>query len=45
MQLAQQAKQLTLPGEMGEMIKVLALGRDIQPPLLGFMLKDLRGRL
>ncbi len=45
LQLSQQVKQLTLPGEMGEMVKFMALGREVEPALLGFTLKDLRGRL
>jgi SAM-dependent MidA family methyltransferase len=43
--LAQQVKTLTLPGEMGERFKVLALGRDYSAPLAGFSLADQRGRL
>lgn len=42
---AQQIKKLTLPGEMGELFKVIALTRTIDTPLLGFSLQDLRGRL
>ncbi|MEK8089923.1 class I SAM-dependent methyltransferase [Thermithiobacillus plumbiphilus] len=34
--LANQVKRLTLPGEMGEMFKVLALGRRMPGPLPGF---------
>jgi SAM-dependent MidA family methyltransferase len=44
-QYASQAKRLTLPGEMGERFKVLALGRRIPPPLLGFSVRDHRARL
>ncbi len=43
--LAQEIKKLTLPHEMGELIKVFAAGRgvDCAPP--GFALNDRRGRL
>ncbi len=43
--LTQQIKKLTLPHEMGELYKVIALGRGFDAPLLGFMLQDRRGRL
>lgn len=43
--LAQQVKTLTLPGEMGERFKVLALGRDYGHSLRGFSLADHRIRL
>lgn len=42
---AQEVKRLTLPGEMGERFKVLALGRHSVSPLLGFTLRDDRVRL
>lgn len=42
---AQQAKQLVLPGEMGERFKAIALTRGIEAPLCGFALRDLRARL
>ena len=45
LQWAQQIKKLTLPHEMGELFKVLALTRNIDGPFLGFALRDLRGRL
>ena len=45
LQFAGQAKTLTLPSEMGERFKVMALTRDIKTPLCGFELQDLRGRL
>jgi SAM-dependent MidA family methyltransferase len=45
LRLSQQAKTLTLPSEMGELFKVMALTRDIEMPLLGFSLQDLRNRL
>jgi len=41
----QEIKKLTLPHEMGELFKVLALTRGIEAPLLGYSLKDDRGRL
>lgn len=41
-----QIKTLTLPGEMGERFKVLALARGLEDlPLRGFALRDLRERL
>ena len=41
-----QIKTLTLPGEMGERFKVLALARGLEDlPLRGFALRDLRDRL
>lgn len=43
--LAQQLKQLVLPSEMGELFKVLALGKRVKLPLSGFSLQDHRGRL
>ncbi len=51
--LAQQIRRLTLPGEMGETFKVMALGRDLPIDLsgdlsgdfLGFSMRDLRGHL
>ncbi|HWQ95093.1 MAG TPA: SAM-dependent methyltransferase [Gammaproteobacteria bacterium] len=45
MQLADEIKRLTLPGEMGEVFKVLALARDFNGPVLGFSLRDFRSRL
>lgn len=42
--LAHGARQLLLPGEMGESVKVLALGRDYDDPLSGFSLQDLTSR-
>ncbi|GMR20413.1 MAG: SAM-dependent methyltransferase [Gammaproteobacteria bacterium] len=41
----QEIKKLTLPHEMGELFKVLAIGKEIDEALLGFMLRDRRGRL
>jgi SAM-dependent MidA family methyltransferase len=54
--LSAEARQLTLPGMMGERFQVMALGRGLQqagegdpdgdaPPLCGFSLQDLRYRL
>ena len=45
LQLSQQVKTLTLPSEMGERFKVMALGRNIEPGLIGFSLQDYRNRL
>jgi SAM-dependent MidA family methyltransferase len=41
----QKAKQLLLPGEMGERFKCMALRRGIEGGLPGFRQQDLRGRL
>lgn len=43
--LSNQVKRLTMPGEMGEMFKVMALGKAWQGPLRGFALRDERARL
>ena len=43
--LTQQIKKLTLPHEMGELYKVIALGRGLPGPLAGFGLQDRRARL
>lgn len=40
-----QMKRLTLPSEMGELFKALALTRGIDKPLVGFGLRDRRARL
>jgi len=45
MQLTQQIKKLTLPSEMGELFKVIAMGRGIDVPLAGFSLQDSRQKL
>ena len=45
LQLTQQVKKLTLPSEMGELFKVIALTRGIDMPLAGFSFQDQRGRL
>lgn len=42
---AQQIKKLMHPSEMGELFKVIALGKGIVPPLIGFQLSDHRARL
>ncbi len=41
----QAVKRLTMPTEMGERFKVLALGKGVEPPLIGFSLRDLSDRL
>jgi SAM-dependent MidA family methyltransferase len=43
--LAGEARRLMLPGEMGEIFKVIALGRGFDAPLAGFATQDLRGSL
>jgi SAM-dependent MidA family methyltransferase len=43
--LANQARQLMLPGDMGERFKVMAWLRGLQLPLSGFALQDLRHTL
>ncbi len=43
--LAAEVKRLTMPGEMGELFKVMALARGWDRPLQGFTLRDERGRL
>ena len=45
LQIAQEIKKLTLPHEMGELFKVLALGCGVPEPLLGFSFQDRRARL
>lgn len=45
LQLAQQIKTLTLPNEMGENFKVMALSKNYNNALLGFKLHDLRHQL
>ncbi|MDR2195327.1 MAG: SAM-dependent methyltransferase [Gallionellaceae bacterium] len=39
--LSAQLQKLTSPAEMGELFKVIALGKGIETPLLGFMRGDL----
>ena len=43
--LTTQIKRITLPGEMGEAVKVMALTRGIEEPLMGFSGRDHRVRL
>lgn len=43
--IAQEVKKLTLPSEMGELFKVLAVGKNLRYPLEGFAHSDRRGRL
>jgi SAM-dependent MidA family methyltransferase len=43
--LANEARQLMLPGEMGERFKAMAWMRGLQMPLSGFSLQDLRHSL
>jgi SAM-dependent MidA family methyltransferase len=43
--LTRQIKKLTLPQEMGELVKVMALGRGLNMPLAGFRRQDRRARL
>ncbi len=44
-ELAHGARQLLLPGEMGESFKVMLLAKGIATPLSGMRLQDLRGSL
>jgi len=44
-ELTAQIKRLTLPSQMGEAVKVMALARDFDGALTGFSGRDLRGRL
>jgi SAM-dependent MidA family methyltransferase len=43
--LAQQIRTLSLPSEMGERFKVMALTKGFTTPLLGFRLSDRQHRL
>ena len=43
--VAQQVKTLTLPDEMGENFKVIALTKNVHEALLGFKVRDLRHQL
>lgn len=45
LELTRQIKKLTLPHEMGELYKAIALGRGLEGGLEAFMLQDRRGRL
>ena len=44
-EMTSQVKRLTLPGEMGDVVKVLALSRNLDHPLIGFRERDLSGQL
>jgi SAM-dependent MidA family methyltransferase len=43
--LSQEVKKLTLPHEMGELFKVIALSKNYTCPLSGFTMQNLSGRL
>lgn len=43
--LSQHIKTLTLPSEMGERFKVMALTKNLDVPLAGFIVQDMRNRL
>jgi len=43
--ISTQIKKLTLPNEMGEVVKVMALTRDYSTALMGFRTQDLRAKL
>ena len=45
LELANQVKRLTLPQEMGELFKVMALTKNFSVNMPGFMLRDLRNSL
>ncbi|MDR9497994.1 MAG: SAM-dependent methyltransferase [Hydrogenovibrio sp.] len=45
LKLAQQIKTLTLPDEMGETFKVMALSKHLDQSLIGFEFRDLRHQL
>ena len=45
MEIVQQVNKLTSPAEMGELYKVIALGREVDLPLDGFTLQDRCARL
>ncbi|MHB8536099.1 MAG: SAM-dependent methyltransferase, partial [Sulfuricaulis sp.] len=45
LELTRQIKKLSLPHEMGELYKVIALSRRLREPLRGFAQHDRRGRL
>jgi len=44
-ELSRQARILTMPGEMGERFKVMALTKNLDIPLVGFQFIDHRSRL
>ena len=43
--LSAEVKKLTMPHEMGELFKVIALGKGVQQPLIGFKMKNNMVRL
>jgi SAM-dependent MidA family methyltransferase len=43
--IANQVRTLTMPDEMGELFKVMALGKNYDAPLSGFSMNDARHRL
>jgi SAM-dependent MidA family methyltransferase len=43
--IGKQAMMLTLPGEMGERFKAIALGKHFSEPLIGFSVRDLAATL
>jgi SAM-dependent MidA family methyltransferase len=45
LQIGKQAMVLTLPGEMGERFKAIALGKDWDMPLMGFSVRDMAAAL
>jgi len=45
LKIAQQIKTLTLPNEMGETFKVIALSKQLDLKLMGFKMRDLRHQL
>ena len=45
LRMAQEIKTLTMPSEMGERFKVIAFGRGLSQPLMGFLKHDMRTRL
>jgi SAM-dependent MidA family methyltransferase len=45
LQIGKQAMVLTLPGEMGERFKAIALGKNWEQSLIGFSLRDLAAAL
>lgn len=45
LQFTNAVKKLTLPHELGELFKVIALGRAVDIPLIGFRLQNRRTRL
>ena len=45
LEIAKQARLLTMPGEMGERFKVIALGKNLNSPLMGFRQFDHRHHL